>query len=229
MVERLIVTGFLGAGKSALVGHLAGLTPWEPIEGGALTVPVGETRIIAAVDAANLALQLGDTLTGDLVQAQIRSAGTLVITRSDLVDPAPAAAALAQITDAPQIVAPRGKVDPGALVTEARAVGAAPDLSDNFSTWAYRGGAALRLDAAEAMVAVRPAGIYRMSGEILLTDGGLSVEITGRQRETRRIAPPAETRLRAVGAVARFDIRSMDIAFAEAAAASQRTGIFGYR
>ena len=104
-----------------------------------------------------------------------------------------------------------------------------PDLTGAYRRWRYEGGAPLSKPAAEKLIENRGLGYYRLSGVILLHHGGVAVEITGRQREILPIEAPDQTSLSAVGPKPEFTLREMDLAFADAAAASMRTGIFGYR
>jgi len=227
----VLVTGFLGAGKSRAARALAGLaaiTEWPGLQSPA----PGAVPVLAVADAANWARQMADDLAAPLIRAQIGAAAAVLIARADLVDAAPVRQALARLTDAAVLDGP--DVDPAAVLAALRSgrpEGApAVDLTDGFRRWEYRGPARLQADLAEALAADRPAGLYRLTGAIRTDRGGLAVEVTGQVRETRITADPGQTRLVGWGRRDRLGARDLDLWFGrQAAEAAARTGLFGHR
>lgn len=229
----IVVTGFLGAGKSALADRVRACLdePVEEVDGRA--VPPGGCPAVAVADAANLAACLDDTVIGPLVEAQIGAAGLVVLTRTDIVDAAPAMAALARITDAPVVEVPPGPLPEGLaarlgdLPPGPPARSAAPVA---FAEWRYAGPAGLGEKALEALLAGRPGGLYRLSGRVRSGRAGIEVEVAGRLRQTRAVPAPAETALVAIGPKARFRPDEMALRFSEAVAAGGwLAGLFGHR
>lgn len=234
MADRVHVTGFLGSGKSSLVAHLRGLGGADAVELDALTDPAPhcDGPLICVADAANLRRWLRDEDLAPLVRQQIRCAGVIVLTRSDLVETADAIAALGDLTQAPVHDAPFGALPLSALEDLAPCTASEPvgDLGPAFARWTYDGPAVLRPDVLEELLRTRPRGVLRMTGTARTPEGGLEIEIVGRSRQTRPVRPPECTRLQACGLRRDFSTVEMDIRFAEVAAESvARTGIFRYR
>ncbi len=229
------VTGFLGAGKSALAERLrAALPGCEIVEAGGGDAPVAAPGpVVAVADAANLSGCLGDALIGPLVGAQLRAAGLVVLSRTDLVPATAALDALAGVTGAPVVEAPPGDL-PAGLAARIAALPVEPDGEPTapvaFAEWRYAGPATIREDALEALLQKRPPGLYRLSGQVRTGKGGIEVEAVGRLRQTRPIPEPAETVLVAIGPRARFRPDRMALAFSDAvASASWLSGLFGHR
>ncbi len=237
MKPEILVTGFLGAGKSSLVRHAQDLLDAKLVELCGLVDPTTaagqETPIVAAVDAINLGACLDDPLAGPLVKRQIQSAGLIVLTRTDAVDPSPALAALRALTDAEITDAPFGEVSADLLVSIqpwTLPEGTAVDVSGDYAEWTYAGPAILTENEAERLLENRPKGIYRLSGVARTREGGLDLQVTGRTRQITSIPNPGETVLRAVGPASRFKPMQMDMSFATAASASAHlSGMFSHR
>lgn len=241
MPGTITVAGFLGAGKSALAARLREALPGRAIVeagGGDLPAAEGATgAVVAVADAANLPGCLGDALVGPLVAAQLRAAGLVVLSRTDLVPAGPALDALAGVTDAPVVEAPPGDL-PAGLVERIGALGGAqnpcpagpPAAPVRFAEWRYAGPATIREPALEALLEARPPGLYRLSGRVRSGKIGFEVEAVGRLRQTRPILQPAETLLVAIGPHARFRPDRMALAFSDAvASAGWLSGLFGHR
>lgn len=236
MPRTITVTGFFGAGKSALAGRLRAVLPdHEIVETGGGDVPWEPSGpVIAVADAANLSVCLGDTLLGPLVSAQIASAGLVALCRTDLVPGGPALAALSTVTDAPVVETPPGAL-PDGLGERLAALEAAPALSAAparvaFAEWRYAGPATIREPALEALLEKRPPGLYRLWGRVRTGKGGVEVQTVGRLRQTLPIDEPEETMLVAIGPRARLRPDRMGHAFSEAVAAGGwLSGLFGHR
>ena len=236
----ITVAGFLGAGKSALAARLREALPGRAVVeagGGDLPSAGAAGPVVAVADAANLPGCLGDTLVGPLVAAQLRAAGLVVLSRTDLVPAGPALDALAGVTDAPVVEAPPGDL-PAGLAERIGALGGAqnpgpagpPAAPVRFAEWRYAGPATIRAPALEALLERRPPGLYRLSGLVRGGNGGFEVETVGRLRQTRPIPQPAETVLLAVGPRGRFRPDRMALAFSDAVAtAGWLSGLFGHR
>ena len=233
MTETILITGFLGAGKSAVRGHLANRTDATIIEVPGLQTPTptdpAPRAIIGVADAANLVQGLADPVLGPLLTAQIQAADLIVLTRSDLTAPGPAQKALAELTDQPIIDAPFGDTD--LALPPHRGTPITPvDLSDQFVTWSYQGPATLTHIQAELLLEHRPKGITRISGTVRTDQGGLDLQLAGQVRQTIPIDDPGETTLTAIGRKGTFRKMEMDLTFGERTAASAHlTGLFSHR
>lgn len=217
------VTGFLGAGKTRVVAALqdAGIAAQE-LDG--RVAPDGLVPALAVVDAVNLTTQLDTPEIAPLVRAQIRAAGQIVISRGDIVDPAPARAAVQSITSAPIGDAPALPDADAAPIFDTM------DMTGQFAVWTYDGPAQLLADRLDDMLARRPAGIYRMAGTVLTDKGPVEIQIAGRVRQTTRAPEATATRLRALGLKTEFRKTAMDLLFGEeVTAASYAAGRFGHR
>lgn len=230
-----MVTGFLGAGKSALARRLRAALPGLPVieaAAGAGALPLAAT--VAVADAANLGACLADPLIGPAVAAPIRTAGLVALSRTDLVPAAPALCALRSLTDAPIVEVPYGDL-PDGLATRIAALPPSPsataipeDLA--LAEWRYAGPAEIPESALDALLADRPEGAYRIAGKVRCGRHGVSIEVVGRLRQTLAIPLPAETVLAVSGPRARFRPDRMAVAFSEAVAArGWLGGLFGYR
>lgn len=168
--------------------------------------------IVAMADAANISERLEDRLIGAQVAAQLRAADLVLVTKTDLAPLAPAAAAIARLTAAPVLAAPRGAVPvdlllerPDAAAPETRrAAEHHADHGHAYSSWSTTGGAVER-DALKALFAAPPPGLYRFKGRLRLTDGGgVEAQLVGRTWELIP-AETDETRAVAIGLAAAFD------------------------
>ena len=232
MAGDILISGFSGAGKSSLIGHLSGKVAGRLIEIDGLNLPEtsGEQAMICVVDAVNLSTLLEGRLSGELVAAQIARAGLVVVTRSDAVDASGAVDRVKGLTDAPVLDAPFGKIDPSGLAGLAARAGGAFDISDGYARWTYQGPAVLGKDQAQALLKSRPPGIYRLSGQVRSSKGGFDLQVVGRSRQITPIDMPAESRLSAIGPADRFVAADMDLCFAQAVAASAHLGgLFSHR
>lgn len=215
------VTGYLGAGKSRVIAALAdaGIAAQE-LDG--RMAPDGLIPALAVVDAVNFQAHLDHPVVGPLVRAQIRAATQIVISRGDVVDPAPARTAVQALTKAPI-----GDASPDAEVAP---VFEAMDLSGQFAEWTYDGPATLRADRLDAMLERRPKGIYRLAGVALTDKGPVEIQIAGRVRQTTKIEEADVTILRAIGLKSDFRKTEMDLLFGEEVSAGLgASGRFSYR
>lgn len=235
MTEPILVTGFLGAGKSALAARLRAALPERQIleaDGRAVPDSLGLGSVVAVADAANLPACLADALVGPLVAAQIRAAGMVLVCRTDLVPAAPALDALAGLTGAPAVETAPGPLPPGLAERIAALRPRPPNLAVvvDFAEWQYAGPAKLTEKSVERLLANRPEGLYRLSGVVRCGRLGVEVEVAGRLRQTRPVPLPGESSLRAVGPAKRFRPDQMALRFSEAAAdRGWLAGLFGHR
>lgn len=234
MADPILVTGFLGAGKSTLVSHLREILGVVAEEMDGLSDPATcqPAPMICAADAVNIARWLDDPLCAPLVRQQITCAGLVVLLRSDLVDPTTAQETLAALTKEPVVTTPFGVVTAHTLSNlvprpRSEQVG---DLTSDFAEWSYVGSAILQSGLLETVLERRPKGIYRLSGVVRTPEGGLEVDTVGRSRQTKLVERPADTELRARGPKTLFNPTDMDIRFAEAVSDSiSQSGAFSYR
>jgi len=236
----ILITGYLGAGKTTLAQHLRALPKGadrQIIEvNGLKTYDADEfarhpiQAVIAVVDAVNFPKIVKDRTVGPLISTQITAADAIAVTRSDATDPQPTMDILSELTDDPILVAPHGRVDLADLPPHTRKSGPTIDLTANFETWNYTGPATLNSEQAEMLLEQRPKGIYRIWGQVKTDAGGLDLQLIGRARQITKIDTPFETQLHALGLKADFRRFEMDGVFSTYAAASAHlAGLFGHR
>lgn len=239
----IIVSGFLGAGKSRLIETIAASSAISEnravrdrdseaivIEACGLRHPnteaarfenAGDVRIVTVVDAVNLRSCLDDSEKAALIKAQILAADCVVLARTDVVDPAEARSKVAAITNAPII---DNKTTPATLaaILTARKISIAAgkpafsDSSESYARWSYSGPGVLTPEAVDAFLAARPRAAYRVFGQVMCPAKGIAIDVVGRMRQTTAIGSPDETTITAIGAKSAFSIRAMDLAFTEA-------------
>ena len=231
---RIVVSGFLGAGKSHLVTRLQSLGAScvekdgvDPMTSRDLAVPV-----VTVVDGANFSACLQDPDIAPLIQAQVAAASVVLISRADVADVSSARAALSEFVNVPVIVGE--DADLGSVLADlspkplSMAKGDAPTVA--CSTWTYEGSAVLTQDALDAFLAARPKGAYRIEGRVRGASKGIEVQVFGRGRQTSGTEQPADTSLKARGLASRFRPSDMDLAFSEAViASSYRRGVIACR
>lgn len=230
----ILVTGFLGAGKSRVCAGLraCGIAA---IEADGLTTGAAEVArhalrgVVAVADGANLERQIADPVIAPLVRAQLAGADLVAVSRTDAVGDGPMDLARG-LTDAPVVAAPFGQIDAASLPRQQAGSIASMDLREGWVTWSYRGGATLSVAHAEALLEERPNGVYRIAGVVRTGTGGLEVEVIGRARQTTPAAAPEETVLRALGPSGVFRQAAMDALFSEKVADSMTaSGLYSYR
>jgi G3E family GTPase len=235
MTGKVWVTGFLGAGKSSLIRHADVDVGLEELGGmiDPTSVAGPEDHVITVVDAINFEACVADPIFGSLVRRQIAAASLNVVTRGDVIDVAPVLEAVKALTRAHVVSAPFGEVSAEVfsdLNSQPILVEVPVDITKRFAEWTYQGPAVLSTQSVERLLEYRPDGIYRLSGVARVQGGGLDMQVTGRTRQITPVAAPEQTDLKAIGARERFRVSEMDIAFAEAVAASaQASGIFSWR
>ena len=235
--RRVVLWGYLGAGKSHLAARLraSGLT--DVVEMGALDVPgtstPAEAVILTVLDGVNLVACLDDPAVRPLIRAQIDAADALFISRADVADVSPAARMLVDSESARLLSAETDAALAEAVSTlkppEAARQSTMPS-SSKYAQWTYRGPAVLTGDALEQFFANRPKGAYRIRGEVRGASKGVDVQVFGRGRQLAPIAQPEETVLSATGLASRFSVAEMDLAFSSAVvAASYGRGVIACR
>ncbi len=235
----VIVSGFLGAGKSRIVATLARASETlagpdrariieadalcDPVTGAHGLSPGAEVVVVTAADAVNLEACLDDATCAPLITTQLRAADCVALTRTDAVDSSGARAALATLVDAPVIDAAEAPITLEAVLAGRRpraAAGDPVDMRNAFCSWNYRGPAILEPTPAAELLRDRPAGVYRLSGLARTGSAGIDLQVFGRGRQTQTVAQPDETWITAIGPRAVFRPRAMDWAFSQAVAAS---------
>ena len=239
----IVVSGFLGAGKSRLIETIAASSVISEnravldrdaeaivIEACGLRHPSTEAarlehprdvRIVTVVDAVNLRPCLDDDAKAALIKAQILAADCVVLARTDVVDPTEARARVAAITNAPIIDAKTTPATLAAILDAGRTpitgrTSTISDLSERYTRWSYCGPGVLTPEAVDTFLAARPRAAYRVFGQVMCPSKGVAIDVVGRVRQTTSIDSPDETTITAIGAKSAFNFRAMDLAFAEA-------------
>ena len=201
-----------------LVIEASGVAQPQKIAQAALAEP--EMRycgVVTLIDAVNIGRVLADPRIGIQAAAQITSADLIVVTKSDLADPAEALAEIDLRSRAPVIVARRAEVAPEVILD--RREGRLPDTacehghdhSETYRTWSYSGPARLSRQALERLLDDPPKGLYRLKGRVLMKDGGaIEVHLVGRIRTLEHIAEPNATQVVAIGVSPQFDPTGLD-------------------
>ena len=169
--------------------------------------------VVAMADAANIEARLADRLIGAQIAAQLRVADLILVTKTDLAPLAPAAAAIAAISKAPQLSAPHGTAPVDLLLDRPDAappqVRPGADHGDIYRSWSKTGGAVDR-EALKTLLAAPPAGLYRFKGRLRLAEGGaVEAQLVGRTWEIKP-AEAEETRAVAIGLAPDFDVDAFD-------------------
>ncbi len=164
--------------------------------------------VVTMADAASLSERLSDPLVGAQAAQQVRVADLVLVTKTDLSPFAPAREALAALSRAPVLEAPRGAVDLDLLID--RPEGAPPPTAPGGRDHAalYRSvsleGGRVSEAGLRALLADPPKGLYRFKGFVETETGGFEAQLVGRTYELRRL-PAAKTRIVAIGPAGRFD------------------------
>lgn len=232
--KPILITGFLGAGKTRLAKTLTDGDTWDPIELAGTIDPLESAEyrtdapLICVADAANLRTVLKTPALGPLVEHQLRCADLVLLSRTDIVDDGPALDLVVAITDAPVV---RNADQIVEVSTPARKDFQPMNVaSPSFTFWQYRGPLVLQPEQAERLSEARPKACYRLSGIVQTGTGGLEIEIAGRFRQTRPVADPGETLLSGIGLSAQFRQMDMDVLLSELASdAAARRWIFNHR
>ncbi len=260
---RLLIAGYLGAGKSHLIRSLTGTDtdtdtvqtaerfadrpageivldgiPFAISEMSALRTPDpahpgsadDPALIITVVDAVNTPALLSDPDIAPLLTSQIQIADAIWLTRSDLGDGDVAQSMVQKITNAPVLRADQipasvetifGLFSGGNTGSIRRRDGAQLlDQSDAFTIWRHQGASVLTAATLDALLADRPKGAYRITGQVAGPEGGHMVDVFGRARQMAPMETCESTDLWVCGLSDRFSRRDMDLAFTEAVLAS---------
>lgn len=204
-----------------LVIEASGVSQPRAIAQAALAEPdMRYAGIVTLADAVNLPGLIADAQVGAQIAAQLAAADLVVLTKTDLADPAPARAAIRGLTGAPVVLGLRGAVAADLLLgLDAPAPDAAPAAHDHhhgtdFASWSYRGNAAPDRKALDRLLADPPPGVYRMKGRLRLDDGsGAEFHLVGRTFEILPCpAPPLSTAV-AIGPVPGFAAERVEAAW----------------
>lgn len=196
-----------------LVIEASGVAMPQKIAQAALAEP--EMRycgVVTLVDAVNAGSVLADPRIGAQVANQIAAADLVIVTKSDLAEPAAALAEIGARSTAPVIVAQCAKVAPDIILD--RQESALPDTvrehrhdhSAAYRTWSYSGQVRLSLQTLERLLDDPPKGLYRLKGLVLLNGGGaVEAHLVGRISTLEHIPEPPATLVVAVGITPQFD------------------------
>lgn len=179
--------------------------------------------IAVVVDGENWPKLADDPLIGAQMRGQVQVADVLLVSKTGgalAPNLAMRLAALSRVplldlADLPQ-VAPvlLGGMAPDGV--QGRAQGVAAD-HPAYVGWAHEGAERLERPALEALLAARPAGIYRLKGHVLIPGGALEVHVVGPTIDIKP-AQSDSTRMVAIGLASQIDRDTIAAWWASAAA-----------
>lgn len=165
--------------------------------------------IVTLVDAQNAPGLLDDPDIGPHVAQQIKSADLTLLTRTAHVTPALldrlGALNARQVT--PLDDTPLAPLVFGFVPRPDRRT---PVPHPAYARWQIQSDTPISRAALGDMLADRPAGLYRLKGDVLTSDGGYSVHVVGQYVEARRCRDIERTRLVGIGPAARLSAAEMD-------------------
>ena len=169
--------------------------------------------IVTAVDVETISDLVDDKQIGAQVRQQIAVADLVALTRTDKSDARSAAAVIRQISEAPQVAAPHGRIDPDLLFgldPEHPVALVSHDHGAAFATWSGRYGSSLPSTELRALLTSPVEGLFRLKGWITDENGSHEVHRVGRRLQLS----PAKTRigssLVAIGPADRFRPEEME-------------------
>jgi G3E family GTPase len=154
--------------------------------------------IVTLVDALNIEALLDDALIAPQVAQQITAADAVLLTKTDLPDPA----LLDRLSDLgarpASLLGPRRVAD---LILDVVPLpqGRATAPHPGYATWSHESDRILSREALGERLQARPPGLYRLKGFIRTDDGRYEVHVVGRHVEARRTQADGPTRLVGLG------------------------------
>jgi G3E family GTPase len=191
-----IVIEVSGVADPAVAAGWATVPPFEP----------GGVVVLAAADSVRR--QARDRFVGGEVLRQLAGADLIVLTKTDLcgagelddmgrwLDEASGGAPMVSVVDGDA---------PVDLVLGVRPAGERDTViderhTDRYVTWTWSPGVAVGRQTLDRLLAGLPAGVLRMKGSVLLTDGtAVVVDVVGRRAERRVTEMATRTQLVAIG------------------------------
>ena len=167
--------------------------------------------IVSMADAANIAARIDDPMIGAQIADQLRVADLVLVTKTDLAPLGAATEAIAKVTKAPILPAPRGEA-PVDLILDRPETDAPPaaahrhDHGAEYKSWSHRGGA-VDLRRLKALLKDPPPGLFRFKGRLNRAEGGaVEAHLVGATWETAPAADIPESRAVAIGFAPEFDL-----------------------
>lgn len=163
------------------VGEPARLVSWASTAGFRLD------GVVVAVDAEQFADQLARRYVGDTVDAQVRSADLLVLTKGDLVDDTgPAEQLIAERSSVPMLHAVAGRVPIDAVLgIGGSTVEHVPHPNDVDVVTRSIDVAGIDLAGLDALLAALPSSTVRVKGLVAIEGEVQEVHVVGRRRSVR--------------------------------------------
>jgi len=164
--------------------------------------------IFTVVDALHFTALSTDPMIGPQINAQVAQADMLLVSKGSATQ---VAGALATLSGAPVLdLALTTQVAPTLLGDVERLGQAAHAPHPDYIAWSTASDVHMTRDALTALLAARPAGVFRLKGFVAALDGGgWAVQVVGR---TVSISPAdaRRTQLVAIGLAAQVDTAAMD-------------------
>jgi len=179
--------------------------------------------IAVVVDGQNWPKLADDPLIGAQMRGQVQVADVLLVSKTGGMVPPSLAVRLAALSRAPLMdLADLPQVAPVLLggVAPAPQPGALPGGMAGhpaYVGWSHQGAEQFERRTLEALLAARPAGIYRLKGHVLSPDGALEVHVVGPTVDIKP-AQSDSTRMVAIGLASQINRETIASWWASAAA-----------
>ena len=179
--------------------------------------------IAVVVDGENWPKLADDPLIGAQMRGQVQVADVLLVSKTGGALAPNLAMRLAALSRVPLLdLADLPQVAPvllGGMAPDGVQGGAQGVAADHpaYVGWAHEGAERLERPALEALLAARPAGIYRLKGHVLSPDGALEVHVVGPTIDIKP-AQSDSTRMVAIGLASQIDRDTIAAWWASAAA-----------
>lgn len=179
--------------------------------------------IAVVVDGENWPKLADDPLIGAQMRGQVQVADVLLVSKTGGALAPNLAMRLAALSRAPLLdLADLPQVAPvllGGMAPDGVQLGLQGVAADHpaYVGWAHEGAERLERPALEALLAARPAGIYRLKGHVLSPDGALEVHVVGPTIDIKP-AQSDSTRMVAIGLASQIDRDTIAAWWATAAA-----------
>ncbi len=182
--------------------------------------------VVTMADAQGLPELLRNSQLREQVQRQLQQADLIALSRTDVVDATPVQRTLAQLTQAPVVLAPHGRLNLLPLLEElavprpSRHAVAEQAHGNLFAQWTGQCARPLQAQAVDGWLASLPPSVLRLKGWVTDDHGTREVQRVGQRLVQRRAEARSGSQLVAIGLAAQgFDAGAIQSAWMACAAA----------